>query len=289
MDVVRRPQHLLASPARVSSGKSRLFAVRKLLLPPLAAALAISLSASDLASQQLGTLKGAVTTADKKPLPQAHISVVGMALTTIAASDGTFRIPAFPLGPQSVEVKLLGYKTVLATVTIESDKETDLQVVLTAVAIPLETVRVSADTFVLPEMRGFAERRARGSGTFFTRADIERMGARLFTDVLRRVPGMQIEPLDGAFGPNYSVQTLRNQGANGGRGCPVLFYMNGIPFPRMGDLAINQFVSPGEVAAVEAYTGASQIPPQFNSGIYNARCGVVVIWTRISTAASRSY
>jgi hypothetical protein len=99
---------------------------------------------------------------------------------------------------------------------------------------------------------------------------------------------MQIESFEGSFGPTYSVQTFRSQGTNGGRSCQVQFYVNGVPFNSVGDREINHFISPGEVAAVEVYTGASQIPPEFNSSMYNARCGVVLIWTRISTSPSRS-
>ena len=66
------------------------------------------------------------------------------------------------------------------------------------------------------------------------------------------------------------------------------FYVNGAPFPLTHDVAINNYVSPDEVAAVEVYTGTSQIPAQFSSSQYNARCGVVVIWTRSSNDPRRS-
>jgi hypothetical protein len=65
--------------------------------------------------------------------------------------------------------------------------------------------------------------------------------------------------------------------------------VNGTPFPVSNDLEINHYVAPDEVAAVEIYTGASQIPAQFNSSSLNAHCGVIVIWTRIRTSAARSH
>ena len=275
-------------------GDSRFSGVRKVTmhasrLPSLTAAgiLAFTLLVARLAAQESGTLRGTVTS-EKKPLPQARISVVGTRLATVADTDGTFRIGALPLGSQSVEVKLIGYATSLMPVLIEAGRDANLQVALTAIPVELKTVKVTADTLVLPEMRRFAERRARGSGTFFTRAEIDHMEVHLFTDILRRVPGMQIEPLEGSFGPTYSIQTSRNQGTNGGRGCPVLFYLNGVPLTAVGDIAINHFISPGDVAAVEVYSGASQIPPEYNSSSYNARCGVVLVWTRISASPSRS-
>ncbi len=250
--------------------------------------LAFALLSVSGSAQVSGTLRGTVISADKKPLPQARISVVGTALVTVADTDGTFRIVALPVGSQSVEVKLIGYTTTLIPVRIEPGKDHNLEVALTAVPVELTTVKVAADPNVIPELRRFAQRRARGSGTFFDQAEIDRMEARLFTDILRRVPGMQIETLDGSYGPTYSVQTSRNLGTNGSRSCQMQFFVNGVPFTSAGQLAINHYVAPGEVAAVEVYSGASQIPPEYNSSSNNSRCGVVLIWTRISTTPSRS-
>ncbi len=254
----------------------------------LAGIICHALAYTRAAAQDSGTLKGTVATTEKRPLAQARIGVVGTTLAAIADTDGTFRITGLPVGNQSVEVKLLGYATISVPVQIQAGKDASVEVILASVPTTLPTVSVTADTLVLPEMRRFAERRARGSGKFFTRADIDHMEARVFTDILRRVPGMQLEPREGFFGPTVSIQTTRNQGVNGGRGCPMLFYVNGVPLSDVGGMAINHFVSPGDVAAVEVYTCASQIPSEYSGGMSNARCGVVVIWTRISTSPSRS-
>jgi hypothetical protein len=105
------------------------------------------------------------------------------------------------------------------------------------------------------------------------------MQPRRFTDVLRRVPGVQIQMMPGPFEMGEMVRMSRTTGVTGTRPCPVLFYINGSPFPVTGDIPINHYIAPEEVAAVEIYSGMSQIPPQFNSSLHNARCGVIVIWT----------
>lgn len=139
-------------------------------------------------------------------------------------------------------------------------------------ALPLDTVKVSAP--IIPaHLRGFEERRARGSGRYFTRAQIDRMHARQVTDILRRVPGFQFQPAR-TDGP--SVQT----GRTGTRVCPVLYYINGSPFPVGADQSINSFIDSDAVDGIEVYSGTSSIPAQFNSSMYNSRCGVIVIWTR---------
>jgi iron complex outermembrane receptor protein len=239
-----------------------------------------ALPLGSIRAQESGALKGIVSTAEKKPLPQARVRVVGTRLAAVADTDGTFRIASLPPGSQSIEVRLLGYASVIMPVEIETGQTTTLEAVLVTAPMSLATVEVTGDTLIVPAMAGFLERKSHGNGRYFTREDIKRMQARLFTDILRRVPGMQMQSVRGGNNNSYTVQTGRSaEGVQGGRQCPVLFYMNGMPFPMTTDAVINSFIDPEEVEAVEVYAGASQIPPQFNSTGYTARCGVVVIWT----------
>ena len=145
-------------------------------------------------------------------------------------------------------------------------------------AVAIDTVRVSAPRIPL-HLRGFEERRERGSGRYFSRAQIDRMQARQVTDILRRVPGFQIQP---ARSDVPSAQT----GRTATRVCPVLYYINGSPFPVGADQTINSFVDSDAVDGIEVYTGSSSIPAQFNSSMYNSRCGVIVIWTRVGVDKS---
>ena len=106
------------------------------------------------------------------------------------------------------------------------------------------------------------------------------MQARVFTDVLRRVPGLQVRPVRGGLANNVSIQTRGSE-------CSVLFYMNGMAFPLPPDQPINDFVSPHEVIGIEVYSGSSEIPAQFNNSRFNSRCGVIVIWTRYGPEQER--
>ena len=107
---------------------------------------------------------------------------------------------------------------------------------------------------------------------FFTRDEITRLQPRQLTDVLRRVPGVQVRSVNGTYGDNQSV-TMR------GSRCQMMFYVNGSPLPISADVPINHFVAIEEVVAIEVYA-PSEMPPQFNSTSYNARCGLVSVWTR---------
>ncbi len=230
-----------------------------------------------------GALKGRVLAQDATPLAQARIQIVGAAALVLSGSDGRFSLSAVPAGDQVLEVRLLGYAASAQRVRIVSGQTLDVQVTLALAPLPLKAVEVKADAVLRPALLGFEHRRARGSGHYFNQAEIARIQARVFTDVLRRVPGVQIQPSQGSFGGNEMVRMSRTTGVTGLRPCPVLFFINGMPFQITGDMSINQYIAPEDVVAIEVYSGASQIPPEFQANLMNARCGVVVIWTRIGT------
>jgi hypothetical protein len=235
--------------------------------------LIVGLAAVQLRAQSTGTLTGRVTAADGSPVAQAQVAVRGTPLRAVAATDGAFRLTGVPIQAQILDVRMLGYAPRVLDVDVRADQAVDVQVVLIAIALPLETIEVSSDAVVTPAMRAFHERRERGPGVFFTRDEIERMQPRVFTDILRRVPGLQIRPVRGGLGNNVSVQSRGSE-------CQMLFFMNGSAFPIPADHPINHFVAPEEVVGVEVYNGSSEIPAQFNSSRFNSRCGVIVIWTR---------
>ncbi len=249
----------------------------------LAVLFAGTLFSAELASQSGGIVSGTVTAANKMPVAQAQVRLVGTDLATVTGVDGAFQVAQVPAGRETLEVRMVGYTPKLMPVDIAAGATLHVSLVLEPLV--LETVTVTADAAFSPGMGGFEERRARGTGRFFTREDIERMQPRLVTDVLRRVPGMQIQTGSGPFGGSQTAQTGRSVGNSGSRTCPIVYYVNGVPFPLSNDIPINHYVTPDEVVAIEVYTGTSQIPPQFNSSMYNPPCGVVVIWTRTGVDA----
>ena len=241
---------------------------------------ALAIFAGDLLSQTAGTVSGTVTAANKLPLAEARVRVVGTDLATTTRADGAFHVTSVPAGRQQLQVLMVGYAP--TTMAIEIVAGDTLRVSLVLELLPLETVTVTADPNFFVGMAGFAERKARGLGRYFTREEIQVMQPRQLTDVLRRVPGMQIETVVGGLsGGSPTARTGRNiTGANAP--CVVGYYLNGSPLPVSADISINNFVAADDVAALEVYTGSAQIPPEFNSSLRGARCGVVAIWTRSS-------
>lgn len=264
--ITPRPRPSLAGPSR------RVFLiVASLLLCPLL---------DPLLAQGEGFVAGTVTGPNNTPLENARIKVLGTDLKTESKSDGTYRLAGVSEGHHTLEIRALGYTTGKLPFDVQKGGSVELAVSLATAAVALDTVKVSAMDGLTPAMRGFEERRHRGVGKFFTRADIAKMQARNFTDILRRVPGMQIQTVSSVFGSSDAVRSPRIAGGIANRTCPMMFYINGAPFPMNQDYTINQFVSTEDVAAVEVYSGSSEIPPQFNSAMASAPCGVVLIWIR---------
>lgn len=234
-----------------------------------------------LDAQSTGALKGQVVADSATPLAEARVRLIGATGVVVSGSDGRFSLARVPPGNQVLEVRRLGYVAFSQWVKIVAGETMDLQITLQLVAVPLKAVEITGQAALWPAMEGFEERRARTNGHFFDRTEIQRMQPRLFTDVLRRVPGIQVQPSTGAFGGNEMVRMTRTIGAAGLRPCPVLFYLNGMPLQVTGDMSINQYIPAEDVIAIEVYSGTSQIPPEFLSNLLNSRCGVIVIWTRL--------
>lgn len=243
------------------------------------AALALLLSAEAAWSQEVAAIAGIVTDLSETPLAQARVTIAGTPVQVLSQEDGRFHLGALAPGTQVVEVRLLGYSVLILPVELRPGETLLVELALAAEAVTLAAVDVKAEPALPPELRGFQERRARGVGRFFSRHDITQMQPRLFTDVLRRVPGLTLQPVGGPYGTGYVVQLSRNAGITGNRPCPVLFYVNGVPFQVATDHAINHFLAPEEVVAVEVYASSSDVPSQFNSSMHNARCGVILVWT----------
>jgi hypothetical protein len=233
-----------------------------------------------LAGQAVGTLTGIVTAADGTPLAQARIRVAGTSSATLSGTDGRFQVVDVSAGARTIDVRMIGYLRVLLPIRVAAAETVDVRVILALDPVLLKAVDVAGEPGLSTALQGFQERRARGIGHFFNRQEIARIQPRVITDVLRRVPGVQIQSSSTPFGPNDMVRMARTAGVTGTRPCPVLFYVNGTPFQVVGDVSINQYILPEEVVAIEVYAGMSEIPPQFQSNLLNARCGVIVIWTR---------
>ncbi len=228
-------------------------------------------------AQATGTLTGKVTDSDRAPLPRVQVKLTGTALEAETQPDGTFTLTGVSPGRHTVELRLLGYAAKAELVDVAAGAMVTVSFLLSRAAVELDTVSVTAR--LSPHLEGFEQRRVRGIGRFFTRAEILKTNARGISDVLRRVPGLMLQTSPHNDGSMVeSGRTSRNSS------CPVRYYLNGSPLPVASGGTINSFVQLDAVEGIEVYSGASQIPAEFNSVGLRSLCGVVVVWTRMGNS-----
>lgn len=224
-------------------------------------------------------VQGTVASEDGRLLAGARVRAIGEVSAVLTGTNGAFSL-RLPPGRHTIEIAFIGRRTARIPIEIGSASPPTLHVTLEPSPLPVTGVEVTARPELSPEMRGFHERKDRGAGFFFTGDDIHAMQARALTDVLRRVPGATIHSVIGPAGNGQVIQMGRTIGISGRTICGASYFLNGQPFPVSPEIGINAYVRPQDVEGIEVYSGASRLPAQFNTSTHDARCGVIVIWTR---------
>jgi hypothetical protein len=218
-------------------------------------------------------LVGTITDTSGVPLSRAEIWLIaGSAMRTISNDSGKFELPGLPVGSITLGVRRLGYESATFTAVLKPGKTHRATFPLAPSAQSLAEVKVQ-DT-VSSWLSLFEEHRSMHRGTFITRRDFERDNLRIATDILRRVPGVQIVPT--RFGT--AVQMMRGFGA---RRCVPQLYVHQTPYSGNFD-----DFTPDDIEAIEVYVGISEIPSDLIT-MGRPVCAAIVIWTREPPPKSR--
>lgn len=214
-------------------------------------------------------LVGRVTDSTGAGLMGAEITLFHSAMVHAVTGDsGDFRVTGVPAGTSVFNVRRIGYEAASFTAVLKSGKTHRATFKLTASAHNLPTVAVSDTAIPTHWLDQFDRRKSGSRGTFITRAEIERKGARSGVDIVRTVPGVRVVPTRGG-----GSQILMSRGAGANRCIPTTFVHNQ---PYGGTL--DDFTAE-DIEALEVYVGISEIPPEFDKG-GKGICAVIVIWTR---------
>lgn len=139
---------------------------------------------------------------------------------------------------------------------------------------------------VRPEYRrlvrnGFYERAQTGLGTFVTPEIVERVRPMRTTDLLRRIPGVRLEPHP-QWPSRWIVTMARSAGFTGGM-TPTGGGRRCIPRVFVDDAELRDFdlddLPAQDIFALEVYRSALQAPPRYGGA--GSQCGVIVVWTGI--------
>jgi hypothetical protein len=223
------------------------------------------------------TIQGTITSRQSGAPVNVAMIIANDVVVGLTERDGTFRVPAAVVDGRSnrLSVRRMAYAPVdLAFVPSATDSILEFDITLDPLPVRLEEIIVSADHTMLvpPHLRGFYERKLVGIGHFMTAEDIDAAGAAATSTLLQRVPGIMVT--DGAMFGTRTIRTLR-----GGSHCgPVLIYLDGVRVSQLWQGDIDFLTDPRRLGAVEVYTGAAQIPVQYNPT--GSACGVILLWSR---------
>jgi TonB family protein len=169
-------------------------------------------------------------------------------------------------------VRRLGFVPQTIAVTVDSAFAPAIDVALTTLPIRLATVQVRSTRRVYTGyMADFNRRRdSNNGGHFFTREQIDSLHPYRTSDLLRRVPGMNLTPTGGGTGMAVRMR---------GQRCMPLVWVDGTP--AVAGYFDPDLIDPRSIAGIEIYSGLGTVPPALTGPIMAGSCGTVAIWTRI--------
>ena len=251
-------------------------------------------------------IQGRVIDPDGATISGALISLrteAGAVAARVASGEeGRFHVDRVGAGTYSVVVERLGYQTTLSFLFLQEGDSIEVDLHMEVEAIPLEPITVTASPRPVwehlqpPALWEFWERKdwneKLGLGHFYTHEDLKPLsGTPVALAITTLAPFL------------YPVANSERKNAfhiQGRIGCPPLIFLDGRPLPeegggrpqtgsrfdqpmvrlerenRVGAL-IDDWISLGQVAAVEVYRGASDVPGEFR--LPGAMCGAVVVWS----------
>jgi hypothetical protein len=224
-------------------------------------------------------LSGIVSDRETGEPLEAALVILNGADTVGTRADGTFDMVdvAVPVGTNYVTFRRRGYEPIgLDLMVDEDDSDVTLSVDLSPLAVGLEEIVVAGEHIAVPEkLVEFFRRRERGRGQFLGPDEIERSRGLRITDLIRRVRGVDVlRPGSNTAGVNeYFLFSKASALCRSLLQQPVV-YVDGLLFD------IDQLLSfhVEDLAALEIYNGASEVPPEFNRT--GSDCGVIVLWSR---------
>jgi hypothetical protein len=233
-----------------------------------------------------GLLEGTIVTASGgRPVAGALVRL-GDNPPTRADDRGAFVLAEAPAGTRMLEVRAVGYNPTRVAVDVIPGAPPATVSLATSKAV-LDTVKVIVARAADRHASGFEDRRRSGAGTYLTAQQIARRGAFSTSDLFRMLRGMRIgydyDTLETDANPNalaemnqLSDRRILMRGITG-NWCEPALWFDGILIPELSVDALDGWVPPDRLAAIEIYSEAT-VPPQFQRT--RSGCGAVLFWTK---------
>ncbi len=217
------------------------------------------------------------------PVESAGVMLLDTTFTAVAGTatnpTGAFSLEAPGPGAYYVLTESLGYSpSIDGILELAEGSSVTVEIYLKPRPIVLDSIKVAvarAQIFQHLEGAGFNDRMVSGFGHFITPEDLERRNPRNMADLFRGAPGLTLTGGGGFSGTGIQF----TNGSIRGPTCSPPIYVDGVVVNADTTYGgVEGVVDISQIAAVELYTRASNVPLQW--GGINAGCGIVLIWTR---------
>ena len=217
-------------------------------------------------------------------LAGVEVTVPRLNLRAITDSLGAFKLRNLPAGSIELVARKVGYKPDTSILELQTDESYSTVIVLRRSTTSLRAVEViDSGPRVSAKLASYENRKQRiPNGKFIDRSDIEKWEARRTGDLLSMLAGVDVIRSGGAAYAAGSRASIPLTVRSTRDPCLMDVYVDGaltysksLPGAQRFDLNAISLVG---VAAIEVYTSAANMPPEFNRT--SKGCGVLVIWTR---------
>lgn len=233
-----------------------------------------------------GLLTGTIVTASGGHLVAGALVRLGDNPPTRADQRGAFVLAEAPTGTRMLDVRAVGYSPARIAVDVVTGA-TPVTVALATSKAVLDTVKVIVARAADRHASGFEDRRRSGAGMFLTAQQIARRGAFSTSELFRMLRGMRVgydyDTLETDANPNalaemnqLSDRRILMRGISG-NWCEPALWFDGNLIPELSVDALDGWVPPERLAAIEIYSEAT-VPPQFQRT--RSGCGAVLFWTK---------
>ena len=240
-----------------------------MLTAPSLRCVVVLLALAGPAAAQSGTsaVVGTVRDSSGAPVSVATISIArAQALSDTA---GRFALGGLPAGRSAVTVRRLGFLPFDLELDLAPGRRDSLFVTLMPLPRELPGVTTAAESRLREYLTDFYRHKESGTGRYYDRAEIDDMRVTRVSDVLRRVPGIRVEP-------DRNGRTRVSSGRMS-RNCPPDVWLDNVRAHALNpdDIPLT------DIEAMEVYAGPAGLPPEYINRFGNPACGAIVIWTRM--------
>ncbi len=222
-------------------------------------------------AQASGRVAGVALSSDGERLVGAEVRLVGSpSRGALTGHDGAFDLAVRGDTLPRFVIRRIGFVPETVTVRLPQAAAPALEVRLARAFQMVRPVVVTASNVGPNTTIALVRERERtaGTGYFVFRDEFMKNNPVQTTDILRRIPGVQLIRTPG----NTNTVRLRENR------CTPLFWIDGIAL--VGIPFDPNTQPPSTIEAIEVYSSPSLVPVQFRGPMGSDGCGSVVIWTR---------